>query len=295
MPRRTASAFLRLSSACAAMLWCALGAACTTGDADDAGSVPTGPLGSVSLLQVERFVDPDGVSSRVVVGAKVARYRGLDGEGLLRLLGARPLELETCEFGGGLSNEPVSQEVQVDLLSIGDIGLRNGAVSTTLVPRLFPALSTTAAGWFYAAETELPAPRAELDEYTLRASGELGAGAFEAVLAAPSDLSGLEVRGLGFESLGALSRSQDLVLNWEAEDPRDRIEVELLSAGSVLNCAARDDGQLTITAAQLAALEADENATSIVRRVRGSSFDMQGVDASYARIATTHSTGVAIR
>ncbi len=299
MPRSTSTAFLRLflRPASAAILGAVVvaSAACTTGETDDAGAVPTGPVGSVSLLQVERFVDPDGISSRVVVGAKVARYRGLDGEALLRLLGAQPIDLETCELGRGLSTEPVSQDVQVELLSIGDIGLRNAEVTTTLAPRLFPALSTTAAGWFYAIDAELPQRRAELDEYTLRAPGELGVGAFEAVLSAPSALAGLEIKGFTLDAIGAVLRSQDLALNWEAEDPRDRIEVELLSGGSVLSCAARDDGQLTISAAQLASLEADDNATLIVRRVRGSSFDMQGIDASYARVATTRSAGVAIR
>ncbi len=269
--------------------------ACTTVNTDDAGAVPSGPIGSVSLLQLERFVDPDGVSSRVVVGAKVARYRGLDGDSLLRLLGARPIEIETCEFGGGLSTYPVSEDAQVELVSVGDIGLRNADVSTTLMPRLFPALSTTAAGWFYAADAELPAPRAELDEYTLRASGEDGVGAFEAVLPAPAVLAGVEIRGLALDAVAALLRNQDLALSWEAEDPRDRIEIELLSGGSVLSCASRDDGQLTIAASQLSTLEADENATLILRRVRGSSFDMQGVEASYARVATTRNAGIAIR
>lgn len=296
MPRSLSTVLLRLSSAAACAVAVAFGAGCTTSDADDAGAVPNGPAGSVSLLQVERFVDADGVSSRVVVGAKVARYRGLDGDALLKLLGSRPIDLETCELGGGgLSNDPVSQDVQVELLSVGDIALRNADVTTTLVPRLFPALSTTAAGWYYAIDAELPAPRAELDEYTVRAPGELGVGAFEAVLAAPGSLSGLEIRGLGLDAIGAIVRDSDLRLSWEAEDPRDRIELELLSGGSVLSCAARDDGQLTIGTAQLSALEPDENAMLIVRRVRGSSFDMQGIDASYARVATTRSAGIAIR
>jgi len=273
----------------------AVGAACTNSDSDDAGATITGPVGSVSLLQIERFVDQDGASLRVVAGAKVARYRGLDGEALLRLLGAQQVDLGSCELGGGLSTEPVSAETQVELLSVGDITLGNAAAATTLVPRLFPALSTTAEGWFYAADTELPAPRAELDEYTVRATGELGIGSFEAVIGAPAEVSELAVRGVGVDTGASIARASDLVLSWEADDPRDRIEVELLAGGSVLSCACRDMGRLSIPAAQLAALEADDNATLIVRRVRGSSFDMQGIDASYARVATTRSATLAVR
>lgn len=276
---------------------CAWLPGCTSSESDDAGSrlTTTSHVGSVALLQVERFVDSDGASSRVVAGTKVARFRGLDGDALLRLLGAQPLDLETCELGGGLSTEPVSLEAQVELLSVGDIGLRNASAATTLVPRLFPALSTTAVGWFYATDTDLPAPRAELDEYVVSAPGEQGLGAFEAVLAAPAELSEIEVRGVALENLSSVLRDANLTLSWEADDPRDRIEVELLSGGSVLTCAARDDGQLTISAAQLAELEADENATLVVRRVRGTSFDMQGIEASYARVATTRSTTLAVR
>ncbi len=269
--------------------------ACTHSDSDDAGATLSGPVGSVSLLQIERFVDQDGASLRVVAGAKIARYRGLDGESLLRLLGAQHLELGTCELGGGLSTEPVSAEARVELLSVGDITLRNSAAATTLVPRLFPALSTTAEGWFYAADTELPAPRAELDEYTVRAAGELGLGSFETVIGAPAEVSELSVRGVAVDAGASIERVSDLALGWEADDPRDRIEIELLAGGSVLSCACRDTGRLSIPAAQLAELEADDNATLIVRRVRGSSFDMQGIDASYARVATTRSATLAVR
>jgi len=283
-----------MRSLCAALVM--VGAAgCTNNASDDAGASLSGPVGSVSLLQIERFVDQDGASLRVVAGAKVARYRGLDGDTLLRLLGAQSVDVGTCELGGGLSTEPVSAETQVELLSVGDITLRNSTASTTLVPRLFPALSTTAEGWFYAADTELPAPRAELDEYTLRAAGELGTGAFEAVIAAPSEISELAVRGVALDAGASITRATDLALSWEADDPRDRIEIELLSAGSVLSCACRDTGRLTISAAQLAELEADEHATLIVRRVRGSSFDMQGIEASYARVATTRSASLSVR
>jgi len=274
---------------------CMLTSACTSSDSDDAGARLNRPVGSVALLQIERFVDPDGASSRVVVGAKVARYRGLEGDALLRLLGAAPLDLETCELGGGLSTEPVPADAQVELLSVGDIRLRNAAASAVLVPRLFPALSTTAVGFFYATDADLPAPRAEFDEYSLAALGEQGLGAFDAVLAAPAELAEIDLRGVGLDSVSSILRDADLVLSWEGDDPRDRMEVELLSGGSVLSCAARDDGQFTISAAQLAALEADENATLVVRRVRGSSFDMQGVEASYARVATTRSATLAVR
>ncbi len=295
MVRNSPSALLRLASAALWVNLAAAGSACTSREGDDAGAELSGPKGSVSLLQIERFLDSEGGSLRVVVGAKVARYRGLDGDSLLRLLGTQPVDVGSCMLTGRLSAEPLSADAQVELLSVGDIALRNPFAATTLVPRLFPALSTTAAGWFYAADAELPAPRAELDEFTVRAPGELGVGAFEVVIAAPAELSGLSLGGLPIDRVDGIPRDAALALTWDADDPRDRVEVELLSGGIALSCAARDAGQFTLTVAQLTALEADENATLIVRRVRGTSFDMQGIDASYARVATTRSATLAVR
>jgi hypothetical protein len=282
-----------------AWLWLALSAlvstACTSSGADDAGASIEAESGALALLQLERFNDATGLSSRVVIGAKIAKYRGLDGDALLRLLGVPAVSLERCELGGGLSAETPAPEAEVELLSIGELHVRAAEAEVELSPRLFPALATMASGVFYAADTELTAPRAESDEYLLRAPGERGVGAFEAVISAPSELTVLDVQSSPMEQLEVIDRSGDLVLSWEADDPRDRVEIELLSGGSVLSCSARDDGHFAITASELSALEPHDNATLVVRRVRSVALEMQSVPNAYARVVSTRSHAVAVR
>jgi hypothetical protein len=272
-----------------------MAAACTQSGVEDAGAEIQGRSGALALLQVERFVDADGTTMRMVAGAKVARYRNMAGDALLALLGAESVELESCVLSSGLANPSISAESEVELLSVGDITLRTADSDTVLEPRLFPALAATASGWFYAVDTEMTAPRVELDELFARAPGENAVGAFELTMAAPRDLIELDVAGqrLGAELL--LPRTFDAELRWEADDPRDRIEIEVLAGGNLLSCAARDDGQFTIDRALLAALDADANGALVVRRVRGTAFDMQGVETSYARVASTRSATLTLR
>lgn len=270
-------------------------AACTHSGAEDAGAEIQGRSGALALLQVERFVDADGATMRMVAGAKVARYRNMAGDALLALLGAESVELERCVLTAGLANPSISAESEVELLSVGDISLRTADSDTVLEPRLFPALAATASGWFYAVDTEMTAPRVELDELVARAPGENAIGAFELTMAAPRDLLELDVAGQRLESDAILVRNADAELRWEADDPRDRIEIELLAGGNVLSCACRDDGHFTIERSLLSSLDADDNGALVVRRVRGTAFDMQGVDTSYARVASTRSATLTLR
>ncbi len=269
--------------------------ACTQSGAEDAGADIQGRSGALALLQVERFVDPDGATMRMVAGAKVARYRNMAGDALLALLGAESVELESCALSAGLANPSISAESEVELLSVGDITLRTVDSLTVLEPRLFPALAATASGWFYAVDTEITAPRVELDELFARAPGENGLGAFELTMAAPHDLLELDVAGQRLTSDAVLDRHANAELRWEADDPRDRIEIEVLAGGNVLSCACRDDGHFVIDRSLLASLGADDNGALVVRRVRGTAFDMQGVETSYARIASTRSATLILR
>jgi hypothetical protein len=92
-----------------------------------------------------------------------------------------------------------------------------------------------------------------------------------------------------------VARDHDLTLTWESEDPRDRVELELYSGGSVLSCAARDDGYFSVPAATLAGLELSDTATLVARRVRVVPVEMQGIEAGYARIATTRTFDALVR
>jgi hypothetical protein len=134
-------------------------------------------------------------------GSRPARYRGIDGEGLLKVLGAEPRELETCGAAVALDDGALSPAAQVELLSVGAIQLSLGGTSHSLAPRLFPALATTAAGWFYAGAAELPGQASGGDEpFVLRASGQAGLGKFELRGPTPSEVLGRAA----WSSLGSL-------------------------------------------------------------------------------------------
>lgn len=269
--------------------------ACTSAGSEDAGTELDVQSGSLGLLSIERFVDREGLP-RLVAGAKIARYRGLQGEALLELLGAAPRELETCQHeGGGFHKLSLDPDARVDLLPIGDITVRLGGLVTTLSPRVFPALASTAAGFFYAGDAQMVEPRAELDEYLISARGEAGVGAFEMVAAAPGVVAGLSLDGVRFDEASIVLRDKSLMLTWEPEDPGDRIEVELFAGGSVLSCAFRDDGQFLLSAEHLASLEGDEHASLVARRVRILPFELSGIQTAYARIATTSTYEAVVR
>lgn len=278
------------------LLASALVCGCTNSHGEDAGTVPSAEdqAGSLALLQIERFSDAEAPLPRLVASAKVARYRAIEGAALLRLLGADAREVETCGTASRGAVE-LMPEARVEFLSVGDISLRGASAQHTLSPRLFPALATTASGFFYAGESEVSLPRAELDEYQLSARGENGVGAFEVALAAPADVSGLSVAGVPLEQGGALERGRDLEITWDPEDPSDRVELEIYAGGGVLSCAARDDGHFVVPSASVAAIEADDNAALVVRRVRVVAVDMQGIEAAYARVATTRTLALSVR
>jgi hypothetical protein len=278
---------------------------CTTADGEDAGAeLAASSQSSLALLSIERSADPGSELPRVSAGAKVARFRGIDGEGLLKLLGAEPRDLETCSSAAGLDDRAVSASARVDLLSVGPITIRLGEGQHRLPPRLFPALATTVAGWFYAGALELPASPAGNEEFALSAPGMPGAagapgtpglGKFELSGVSPSEVHGLSLLGVGLDQDAALPRDTDAELTWEPEGQGDRIEIEIFAGNGALSCAARDDGQFSLPRARLKALDADDNATLIVRRVRVLQVDMLGIESAYARVATTRTLPLQIK
>jgi hypothetical protein len=278
-----------------ALLWAfsVLPLGCTSAGSEDAGADPA--VSSLALLSLERSVDGDADSGRLAVSAKVARFRGIDGEGLLKVLGAEPRELESCGATAALDDGALSPAAQVDLLSVGVIELSLARTTHSLAPRLFPALATTAAGWFYAGAAELPEQAPAGDEpFVFRASGQAGLGKFELRGTTPSEVLGLASAGVAVQAGSVFARSGSLELTWEPAGGSDRIELEIFAAGSTLSCAARDDGQFRIPSAQLRVLEADESAALIVRRVRTVPIEMAGVETAYARVAVARSVSVRV-
>jgi hypothetical protein len=284
---------------------CAGTIGCTSRGTEDAGadlgassaSLRTGS-GSLAFVRLERTSSlPRGTarldghadegSPRLVANAKVARYSGIDGSAVLKLLGADVRDNESCSLISRLDDFSLAPEARVELLSVGDIALRVGELSQTLSPRLFPDLATTASGWFYAGNADLPLGGPELEEYVLSAQGEHGVGRFETSIAAPGEVQALELAGLSLEREGVLVRAVDAELSWEPEDLRNRVEIEVHAGGSVLSCVARDDGRFVLPQSKLASLEADTDASLVVRRVTVIAADMQGIESAYVRVAAT--------
>jgi hypothetical protein len=284
---------MRTTTTRALLLACASVVGCTSSGNEDAGAELGSGTSSLAMLRLERFQDGDG-PGRLVANAKVARYSGLDSSSAQKLLGHEAHEFEGCTVSSRLDGFPLAPEARVELLSIGDISLRTGDGTQTLTPRLFPDLASTASGFFYASGAEL-APvdgGVERDDYALTAPGEQGLGHFELALSAPSAVSGLKFDG---KDLASLARSADVALTWEPEDMRDRVELELYAGGSVLSCSASDDGQFALPAAKLALLEADPQASLVVRRVLTVTTEMQGIESAIVRFATTSTSTLAVR
>lgn len=295
----------------ALLLSCAGMVGCSSSGGEDAGAELGAGSGTLALMRLERFSQPLGddtsapaasaAGPRIVANAKVARYSGLDGSSVLKLLGVDVRDGDSCTVTGRLDDFPMAPEARVELLSVGNISLRVGERAHTFSPQLFPDLATTASGWFYAGHVDLDAARAgepkpepkadggpeRGDEYVLTAQGAQGVGRFELSVAAPNEVSGLEVSGASLEQDGALNRASDAALTWEPEDMRDRLELEVFAGGSVLSCSVRDDGQFLLPHAKLALLEADQQASLVLRRVRVLNTQMDGIENAYVRIAST--------
>ncbi len=278
----------------ALLFTCAGAIGCSSSGGEDAGLDLGVGSGSLALVRLERFPPTETGPARLVADAKVARYSGLDGSSVLKLLGADVRDGEGCILAGRFDDLSLAPDSRVELLSVGPLALRTGEVAQTFSPRLFPELATTASGWFYAGNTELPAARAEGEEYALSAQGEHGVGRFELAVGAPNEVLGLELGGVKLDPEAALTRTRDLSLTWEPEDLSDRVELEIYAGGAVLSCSARDDGQFVLPHAKLASLEQDAHGSLVLRRVRVMFTDMQGIETAYVRIATTRTLPIQV-
>ena len=122
---------MRTPSLRALLLVCAGAAGCTTSGSEDAGAELAAASemprsGTLALVRLERFPSTDAAPARVVTNAKVARYSGLDGSSVLKLLAVDVRDGESCTVSGRLDDFPLAAEARVALLSIGDISLRVG-------------------------------------------------------------------------------------------------------------------------------------------------------------------------
>jgi hypothetical protein len=271
----------------------------------EAAAVGTGALtGSVGVLHVERSgVDGTG---RTVLRAAFARYHGIDGDSVLHLLGAgSAAEIGSCVLADPADElagvDVVDVDADVELLDVGALRVTVAHTEARLSPRTFPDLASVLAGVFYAEDAALAMPEPEVDEYRFVAEGGVEVGAFDVLVPAPAVVGGLELVGADGTSarldgsLMEITRSGALTLQWDGDDPRDLVEIEITSGAQRLACVARDEGSFRIGAEGVAALEADSDARLVVRRVRISPFDATGIDVAFARVAAARSFPLAVR
>lgn len=273
---------------------------------DPAAGMETHALtGSVGVLHVERHVErSDAATSpdRTVLRAAFARYRGIEGESVLRLLGTgAAAELGECAIADP-AGEIGAEDADVELMDVGALEVNVADTEARLVPRTFPDLASVMAGVFYAGDAELAVPEPEMDEYRFVAEGSVEVGGFDVVVPAPAAPSGLVIMGadgtsasLDEERLTEIGTADALTLYWDGEDPRDLVELELTSGGQTLSCLAPDEGSFRVEAHDLAAVPTDPEARLTVRRVRLSPFDVEGMDAAFARVAASRDYPLSIR
>lgn len=282
-----------------------LGAACTSpGEASSAEDVGAAGFdsraGSLGILQVERLGAADSFEAPPAqLGAAFARYQGLSGDAVVRLLGGHPAgAIDACSASAAEHDGLASTEASVELLDVGVIDVHVGESEARLVPRTFPELARVAAGFFYAGDAELGVLRPDVDVYNFRAEGSAELPPFEVAVPVPAELLEVRLDGVLVTETPASAlvvRERDLDVSWEGLDPRDQIEVEFASSGGTVVCRVRDDGNFRVPATALAPLSRDENARLVMRRVRVQPFDAQGVDVAYVRLASTRVFDATIR
>ncbi|MBK8171360.1 MAG: hypothetical protein IPK60_13580 [Sandaracinaceae bacterium] len=269
--------------------------ACTSAGSDGADAIDN-RAGSLGLLQVERVAEGGDDAPMAELGAAFARYHGTDTQAVARLLGAtHGTELESCSLVSDDIEGLAATDATVDLLDIGTIDVHVGESEAHLVPRTFPELARVAAGFFYAGDTDVASVPFGSEEYAFHAQGSAELPGFDVAVPAPYDPVDVRVNGTNLANDLVLARDRDLDFVWEAADPRDQMELELMSEGQTLSCLTRDDGAFRVSAADLAALSADSEARLVVRRVRVQPFDAAGVDVAYVRLASTRVFDVSVR
>lgn len=255
--------------------------------------------GSVGVVQIERTgsaAQADAPEQRAELNAVFARYRGLEGQDALELLGvgrAGP-ETDSCAL---VSPPPVQPDPDavVELLDVGTLEVRVGDSRAHVAPRMFPELGALVAGSFYAKDAELIEARPDRDPYRVVATGSEAVEPFEVEVVAPAGPEGVSIGGFAPDERPILSRDDELVIVWDAGDPRDRLDLTLAAGSTVIECVARDDGMLQVPPDVLAELDADADARLVMRRVRVQPFDAPGLEAAWADLITTRTVPVSVR
>ncbi|MFW5924758.1 MAG: hypothetical protein ACOCV4_01255 [Myxococcota bacterium] len=277
----------------------ALGVTACSSGGDDVRGASLASTGSVGVVQIERSgtaARADSSEHRAELNAVFARYRGLEGQDALELLGvgrAGP-ETDSCAL---VSPPPVQPDADaiVELLDVGTLEVRVGDSRAHVAPRVFPELGALVAGSFYAKDAELVEARADRDTYRVVATGGEEVEPFEVEVVAPAAPDEVSIGGFAPDERPVLGRDDEIVVVWDAGDPGDRIDLTLAAGSTVIECVARDDGMLQIPADVLSEIDTDPDARLVMRRVRVQPFDAPGLEAAWADLISTRTIAVDVR
>ena len=284
-----------------------LATACTaSGEVEEDGTLAAG-AGSLAMVRLERpeSSDPLWAGLRAEVGGAFVRYRGIDGRSALALVGGPAVEVGECRvITEDLARVYAEPTADIELVDVGEIQVELADASARAFPRTFPDLAGVVRGAFYAEEATLGPAYAEQDEYVFRAAGVDGSLGFSAAIVAPAGFAELWIDGAPARNSGdgraevegwELVRGADVDVRWDAGDPRDRVEIDIVAGGAELQCAARDDGTFLIPGERSVSLPDDPQARFVVRRTRREALSAAGFEAAWASVASTRTMRVPVR
>lgn len=214
------------------------------------------------------------------------------------------LALETCSFPAPVLEEGSVRERQghtaIELLDVGDLTLRYGAVTKTIPTRTFPDLLRVIVGVMYTADESKGVQFKPTETYTLRAAGSEAVSRFRVPIEAPEDMGEIKIDGTSpGDQIPLVQKGEDVELVWEGDGYGDEILATLTwtSMGSPwsMTCRVRDDGLFVIPSVYTAGLpdpltSSDEEMT--VSRVRQVAFRSAGLASGSFRFIVSTSFSV---
>ena len=274
-------------------------AGCTApGELQADGALAAG-AGSLAMVRLERTESesPEWAGPRAKVSAAFMQYRGVDGHSALALVGGPAVDSEECRLvTDDVARVYEQPTADIELVDVGEIRVELLETTARAFPRTFPDLAGVVRGAFYAEEALLGPALADQDEYLFRAGGPGAGDGFSVAVLAPAGFAELWFDGVPFPGTGSsrttagsweLVRGADIEVRWDSGDPRDRVEIEIIAAGTELQCAARDDGGFVIPGDRSVALPDDPDARIILRRTRREPMSAAGFEAAWASVAST--------
>ena len=247
-----------------------------------------------------RRTEPLGVRGIFVSYAGLAREEVLHELGVPQILQLQPID--TCVDVHGSAGHPPEvggeEQLWVDLLDAGEVGLEVAGRGHRLDCQYFPDVVAYVSGVTYAGTAELSrwamrAAERPLLRFSGGGSGEVGPFSVERKMPAPLHLYAVGGRRAR-QGYVAVESEGDLNVRWDQRGATDEpvlLSLTRRSFGAVdaVRCVARDDGAFTIPGELRAHLpDHDEPATDrlTARRTTGAEFYARGIDEGWAFLVT---------